>query len=200
MIRRCVNRIASDDRGATILEFALVAPVMLLMIMGLGEISYEAYVQAVLSGSMQKAGRDSAIQSADTTAIDNKVLAQVQAVAPLATMIANLNGKPRRASYATFGYIQPEPFTDTNSNGIRDAGECYTDYNGNSQWDADPGTTGTGKAGDSVVYTITISYPRLFPLVNSMKWAASATTSATTIIKNQPYATQTVNAPVTICT
>ncbi|MBA2935897.1 pilus assembly protein [Sphingomonas sp. CGMCC 1.13654] len=191
-----MRRLASDARGVTIVEFALVAPVMLLMIMGLGELAYDAYVQVVLTGAMQKAGRDSTIQGASAIAstIDATVMSQVNAAAPRAT------GASSRKSYATFGYIDPEPFTDTNGDGIREKGECFTDINGNGIWDADPGISGQGGAGDAVVYTMTITYPRLFPLYRWLGWGANATTSATTILKNQPYASQTASTPATICT
>ncbi|MFT3967027.1 MAG: TadE/TadG family type IV pilus assembly protein [Sphingobium sp.] len=199
MRRRILKRVAGDERGATLLEFALVAPIMLLLILGLGELTYEIYVKAVLTGSMQKAGRDSAIETANTTTIDDRVLAQVRSVAPSAQMIDNSGGKPRRSSYATFGYIQPEPYTDTNRNNVRDSGECFTDYNGNGVWDADPGISGQGGASDYVVYTVTISYRRLFPLV-FMGMSNLATTTASTIIKNQPYSNQVVPTPATVCT
>lgn len=186
----------ADARGATIVEFALVIPVALLMIMGLGELAYESYVQSVLTGAMQKAGRDSTIQGASllTATIDAAVMAQVNAAAPRAT------GTSSRKSYATFGYIDPEPFTDSNGDGIRESGECFTDINGNGVWDADPGVSGQGGASDAVVYAMTIAYPRLFPLARWLGWGATATATATTILKNQPYASQTASTPATICT
>ncbi len=55
-----------SERGATIVEFAIVAPVMLLLIMMMGELCYRHYVQAILTGSMAKAGRDSAIEGGGT--------------------------------------------------------------------------------------------------------------------------------------
>lgn len=193
---RSARRLLADIRGVTIVEFALVAPVMLLLIMALGELAYEAYVDVVLTGAMQKAGRDSTIQGASSlaTSIDALVMQQVNAAAPRAT------GTSSRKSYSTFGYIDPEPFTDTNGDGIREKGECFTDINGNGVWDADPGISGQGGASDAVVYTMTITYPRLFPLYAWLGWSASATASATTILKNQPYASQTVSTPATVCT
>ena len=188
--------IAADARGVTIVEFALVAPVMLLMIMGLGELAYEGYVESVLTGAVQKAGRDSTIQGAAaiTSTLDAAVMSQVNAAAPRAT------GTSSRKSYATFGYIDPEPFTDTNGDGIREKGECFTDINGNGVWDADPGISGQGGASDAVVYTMTITFPRLFPLYRWLGWGANATMSSTTVLKNQPYASQVVATPATICT
>jgi Flp pilus assembly protein TadG len=193
---RPLLRMPGDQRGATIIEFAIVAPVLLLLIMGLAELCYQAYVQAVLTGAMQKAGRDSTIEGASSTTatIDAAVMSQVHAAAPSAT------GTSTRKSYAEFGYIDPEPFTDTNGDGVRETGECFTDINGNGTWDADPGVSGQGNASDAVVYTMTVSYPRLFPLAGWLGWSGTAAISATTVLKNQPYASQAASTPATVCT
>ena len=111
-----------------------------------------------------------------------------------------VSGYPTRKSYATFGYISPESFVDTNGNGKRDAGECYTDVNGNSTWDADPGVSGNGGAGDTVLYTASITYTRLFPMSIWMGWSRTATLSASTVLKNQPWAAQASSTPATVCT
>lgn len=188
------RRLAGDERGVTIVEFAIVSPVMCLMIMGLGELAYESYVQAVLDGAMDKAGRDSTIQSASTATIDSLVLDQVHSVASTAS------GTATRKSYSSFGKIAPEPFTDGNGNSIRDSGECFTDVNNNGTWDADPGKTGQGGASDATVYVMTLTFPRLFPLFSWLGWTSTRTITATTILKNQPYATQTNTSSATVCT
>ena len=183
-------RLRRDTNGATLLEFAFVAPVMVLLLMGLGEILYQEYAQAILNGALQKAGRDSTIQGAanNTSAIDAKVMASVQAVAKNATYVSS------RENYDTFTEVAPEPFRDANNNNQYDAGECFYDENGNNVWDADPGVSGQGGASDVALYTITITYPRLFPMAGLMGWSASSTLSASTLLKNQPYATQTTTA------
>ena len=38
---RTLHRLARDRRGVTIIEFAIVLPVMLLMMMGLGDLLYQ---------------------------------------------------------------------------------------------------------------------------------------------------------------
>jgi Flp pilus assembly protein TadG len=192
--RRSLSR---DERGAALIEFAFVVPVFLLLVMGFCELAYQAYVQSVLTGAVQKAGRDATIQGATTSGIDGSVLTQVQAAAPRA---AFATGYPSRKSYAQFGDIEPEPFVDTNGNGVRDTGECFTDVNDNDLWDADPGTTGQGGANDAVVYTVAIIYPRLFPLAARMGWGTTQTLSATTTLKNQPYASQQTGTYSTVCT
>lgn len=185
-----------DTRGTTIVEFAIVSPVMILMMMGLGDLGYQVYAQSILNGAMQKAGRDSAIQGGanNTTALDAKVTAMVKNIAKNATITFT------RKSYSTFSVIKPEPFTDTNGNGVRDPGECYTDINGNNQWDADPGNNGQGGANDVTVYTATVTYPHLFPVTGFFGWPATQTIVASTLLKNQPYASQTVVTPATVCT
>jgi hypothetical protein len=50
---------------------------------------------------------------------------------------------------------KPEPFADDNAAGIHDAGESYTDVNGNGTWDANMGEAGLGGPGDIVLYRVT---------------------------------------------
>ncbi|MDO7843014.1 TadE family protein [Sphingomonas immobilis] len=177
-----------DRRGSTIVEFAFVAPVMCLLLMGLCDLAYQVYAQAILNGAVQKAGRDSAIQGGNnnTTAIDAKVSAVVKQIAKTATFTFT------RTNYDTFSLAKPETFTDTNNNGIRDPGECFTDVNGNNQWDAAPGDDGQGGANDVSSYTVTVTYPRLFAVAGLFGWSSTNTISASTLLKNQPYATQSV--------
>ena len=185
-----------DRRGATIVEFAIVAPVMMLMIMGLGDILYQVYVQSVLTGAVQKAGRDSGIEggASTTSAIDAKVQTAVSKVVTISSIAST------RKSYDSFSNVAPEPFTDSNSNGIRDAGECFTDENANGTWDADPGATGQGGASAVVLYTVSISYKRVFPITGFLGGSSTQTVSATTLLKNQPYAAQSTTTASTVCT
>lgn len=185
-----------DTRGATLVEFAIVAPVMILLLMGICDLAYQVYAQAIVNGAMQKAGRDSTIQGAanNTAAIDLKVSNMVKNVAANATITFT------RKNYDSFSLIKPEPFTDTNGNGVRDPKECFTDVNGNGTWDADPGVSGQGGADDVTVYTATVTYPRLFPVAKLFGWSSTQTITASTLLKNQPYASQSVITPKQVCT
>ena len=125
-MRRC-TRLATDTRGATLIEFAFVAPVMFLLLMGLSDLAYQSYVQSILTGAMQKAGRDSTIQCAGlkTTALDNAVMSVLRSV------VANPSYTSSRKNYSSFANIGPEPYQDNNNNGQYDAAsECFTDLNG----------------------------------------------------------------------
>lgn len=195
-MRRPLRSLRRNSRGVTAVEFAIVAPVMMLMLMGICDLAYQIYAQSILNGALQKAGRDATIQGAanNTTQIDDKVKSMIQKIAANATFTVT------RKNYDSFSVIKPEPFTDNNSNGIRNTGECYTDVNGNGQWDQDPGSDGQGGADDVTLYTMTVTYPRLFPVAGFFGWPSKQTISATTLLKNQPYASQTVVTPKQICT
>lgn len=188
--------LACDQRAATMVEFAFVTPVMLLLLTGLGDLTYQVYAQSVLNGAVQKAARDSGIEggAGNSASIDAAVQSIVLQVAPRATFAST------RKSYDSFSEVAPEPFTDNNHNGVRDPGECFTDENGNGTWDADPGSTGQGGASAVTLYTVTATYPRIFPIAGLLGWPKTQTISASTLLKNQPYATQTVTANVTVCT
>ncbi len=196
MLLRRLRALARNTRGATLLEFAIVAPVMMVLLMGICDMAYQIYAQSILNGALQKAGRDSTIQGAanDTSDIDQKVTDMVKKIAANATFTYT------RKNYDAFSLIKPEPFTDSNNNGVRDAKECFTDINANGSWDSDPGVTGQGGANDVTVYTVTVTYPRLFPVAKLFGWSQSMTISASTVLKNQPYASQSVVTPKQVCT
>ena len=193
---RC--RLGGDRRGTTVIEFAIISPVMMLLIMGLGDILYQEYAQSILNGALQKAGRDSSIQGggAVTGTIDAKVVAMVGSImqSPVQSCPATASGTwcSTRENYDTFTEVAPEPFTDNDHDGLCDHGEPFTDENANGVWDADPGLSGQGGANDVTLYTMTITYPRLFPVAKLMGTSTTQTITATTLLKNQPYATQTL--------
>jgi len=189
-LRRC-------DGGTTIMEFGLVAPVMMLMLMGFFDLGHSMYVRSVLQGAIEKAARDSTLEAGatNTTALDDNVKAQVRPIAGKWATYA-----VTRKSYSSFSNVgMAETYTDTNGNGVRNTGECYQDVNGNSTYDTDMGKAGQGGASDVVLYTITVSYPRMFPLYGLLRWPRNVSISGSTVLRNQPYSVQ--NFPsVTICT
>ena len=210
---RLPARLRGDARGATITEFAIVSPVMMVLIMGLGDLLYQSYAQSLLNGALQKAGRDSGIQGGDIlgSTIDGKVVGVVSTIVKnpansCATSPTGATWCSTRRNYDTFTEVAPEPFIDTNNNGIRDPGECFTDINNNGTWDADPsangGLSGQGGAGGVTLYSMRITYPRLFPVAGLLGWSSTATINASTLLKNQPYASQVnVTTPTkTVCT
>lgn len=189
-----------DARGVTIVEFAMVLPVLLLLLMGLFDITYNLYMVSTLQGIVQKAARDSTLQSSDPAAadaaLDAMVTNQVHALYPSATVT------PTRRFYRTYAEAaakQAEPWSDTDHDGTCDHGEPFTDNNNNGVWDADGGNQGQGGAKDRTVYTVTVTYPHMFPIAKTMGWSNTVKLAATTVLANQPYADQGVyTAPATL--
>ena len=196
MIRRMVHYLRRDQSGATIIEFALIAPTLLVMLFGLLDLSHNMYTAQMLQGAIQHAARNSTIEGAtgSAAALDNAVREAVRAIATGATLTYS------RKSYSKFAdAMRPEDYNDVNANGTCDANEPFEDANGNGNWDLDPGKSGFGGARDAVVYTVDVSYNRLFPIYAFIPGQAQTISmSATTILRNQPYtAQQQAAAPVT---
>lgn len=212
---RLFRRLRRDGRGTAIMEFALTAPVFLLLLMGIFDYCWQLYTQQVLYGAMGDAGRAATLQVAatpaadgeegeeaedddesdddaptatgiDMTTLDEMVRTRVKQVMPHATVEFS------RRSYQDFaGVGQREPLDDENGNGLHDDGECYEDLNGNGQWDADRGLDGSGGADDIVLYTATVTFDRVLPVWWMLGQSRQSELKASTVLRNQPYATRT---------
>jgi Flp pilus assembly protein TadG len=193
--RRFLRVFARDAKGATIVEFAMVAPVMGLVVLGAFDVGHTLYMRSALQGVLQKAARDatleSGLQGATQTALDNKVRAQVRALANNATIQFS---RQYYRSFTNAASSQFEPYTDTDSNGTCNGGEPYQDNNNNGSWDATGGNDGAGGAKDAVLYTVTVSYPRFFPVYRMIGGSNTTVVKAATVLRNQPYGDQTVPA------
>ena len=105
-----------------------------------------------------------------------------------------------RRAYTDFSDVsQPEDFTDTDNNGRCDNGEPFEDANGNGLYDTDRGIDGIGSARDAVLYTVTVRYPRAFPVMSLLGFEKTVTAQARTVLRNQPYGNQHVSSGVGTC-
>lgn len=177
--------LAVDSRGVSAIEFTLVAPVFLSLVIGIFDLGQMAYGISVLNGAVEKAARDSALESANTEAADNLVKSQINPIFPGATY------QSTRTSYYDFLDIgRAEKWNDANDDGTCNDNEAYVDENSNGQWDADIGVDGNGGASDVVVYRFTVTYKTVFAVpFMPESWHTRSLTS-TAIRKNQPFALQ----------
>ncbi|WP_395332422.1 TadE/TadG family type IV pilus assembly protein [Novosphingobium sp. BL-8H] len=184
-LRNLALRLAKDRQGMAAVEFAMAAPVLILLLCGIFDIGHMAYVNAVLHGAVEDAARNGTLEMADTTTLDQKILAVVGRVAPGATVSTT------RSSYYDFTDIaRPEAWNDKNNNGTCDNNEAYVDENKNGRWDADVGQSGNGGPNDVVLYTVKATYKPLFPIPGLTNPDQTRTLTATTVRKNQPYGQQ----------
>jgi hypothetical protein len=164
------------------------------MILGALDIGHTLYMQGTLQGTVQKAARDGSLESASGStaatrdALDTVVRNQLQTLHRAATVTFD-----RRfyRSFSEAALARAETFTDTNADTRCNNGEAFEDRNNNGVRDLD-GADSVNNAGarDNVVYTVTISYPRLFPLDRMVGGSGTVRLSAATVLSNQPYGDQ----------
>ncbi|MDP2130594.1 MAG: TadE/TadG family type IV pilus assembly protein [Erythrobacter sp.] len=183
--RSFLRRLIGDRSGVTLVEFAFVGPVLILMIMGIFDMAHTQYTSAMINGAMQKAGRDMTLESAGSRQadVDDRVREQVLKVVPNGATV-----EFERLSHFDFTDIgEAEEFTDENGDGICNNNEVFADANGNGQWDPDRGRSGIGGARDAVLYTAVVKYPRMFPMFELAGLPEEITLRATTVLRNQPF-------------
>lgn len=167
------------------IEFAIAAPVLLVMLLGIWDMGHMAYLTAILHGAVQQVARNDSLEGADTTKADTYVSNIVRTVAPGATVAG------KRMSYYDFTDIKrAEAWNDKDGDGKCDNSETYTDENRNGQWDADIGSSTNGGANDVVLYTVTVTYTPVFYIPFMSSGNKPRTLTASVVHKNQPFALQ----------
>ncbi len=183
--RRVVCAAVPDCTGATVVEFALILPVFLLVIVGCLDIGQMVYGIGVLDGAVEKAARDSTLETGNTANADAQVEDVIGRVLPGARLTS------KRESYYAFSDIdRPERWNDANNDGDCSTGETYVDENSNGSWDRDIGESGNGGANDVVVYKVTVRYDPVFAMsLVPLDWNTREI-SSTAVHRNQPFALQ----------
>ncbi|RJF91347.1 TadE family protein [Sphingomonas cavernae] len=194
--RRTFPALTRNTDGATVVEFAIVAPIMLMLMLGMMELGYQAYAQSVLQGATNKAARDLTLEDAPTkkAVIEGKIASMLQTISNRATVTTTSE------SFSSFTKVNTyEDFKDLDGDKQFDADtECFLDVNNSKTWNK-RGKSGLGGADDIVVFTATATYPRLFPVMGMLGWSNTGTSVARTTLRNQPYSQQAEETGVEIC-
>lgn len=178
-----------DARGATIVEFAFVAPVLILLLMFLFDVGYYLYAKSILSGEVQVAGRNSGLEIATQA---NRDLLDKRVEDSILRLVPGAKVKAERMSFRNYARAQStgEEFRDTNKDGICNNDEIYFDDPSGTpgHFDAElSGVADQGGAKDVVIYTVSISYDRLFPMASLLGWDEEVAMKSSTILRNQPF-------------
>lgn len=187
------SSILRDKAGATISEFAVVAPIFLTLMMGTFDVAHTIYVRSVLQGEVYRAARASALKAGGRgivqQEIDTKLVNQVKLLLPAKAKIVG----PVRANFGDYAdageFGLAEPYVDSNDNNECDEGETYEDRNGNGTYDDRSGDyVGTesdqGGARDVVRYALTVEYDSFFPMPSSL---GKRKLTVESVIVNQPF-------------
>ena len=193
--RAFFGALRDEQSGAAIVEFALIAPVLAMTLMGLFELSHQFYVTSLIEGSLHHAARDNSIEGAKTVKLNKEVREAVQHAIPTATV------KLKRIAYFDYSNVgKPEDFTDNNGNGKCDNGEPFEDVNGDNTWNKDQGRTDSnGGARDAVVYRVTVKYKRLFPVAGLLGFDNNVNIRREMVLRNQPYGAQARTVTMGTC-
>ena len=184
------TRFARESEGATIIEFAFIFPIVLMITFGIMEISLCMASLVTLEGGLKEASRygitsqtGAALTQAqldmDPTAFnggDQRLKTICYILNENTLDLIDLNTATITTKvYSSFSSIKDgEPYTDTNANGVYDppgtpsipAGEPYSDMNCNGVRDAAGSSgTGVGASGNIVVYTVNYNWKILTPII-----------------------------------
>ena len=191
-IRAKPRMLASCHRGAAAVEFAMLLPVLCVLIMGTLELGYRIYAISVTNGAIRNAARMASTGGYTGAQIDDLVTKQIHAFRKDATV------QIEKKSYSDFtGVGLPEPVT---SGSVESGTYCFQDINKNGNWDEDRGKDGLGGAEDVINYEVTTTYPTLFKFSEKvLKFQASTTVTESTIVSNEPFAAVVKTTPPTVC-
>ena len=187
------TKFSSNEDGVSILEFALIAPLVMAMMLGTLDIGHSLFVRATLDGAVQDAARSSSLEGATSEKqqhlIDERVASTIRELAPDAKVTVS---RRYYKTFSTAALARAEDVIEQSPGNLKcDRGESFMDANGNGVWDADGGSDGQGGARDIVIITFKVSYPRLFPMAALLGWSANVEMQSESILANQPYGDQT---------
>jgi Flp pilus assembly pilin Flp len=198
MMTKNMKRFLRCEDGTAVMEFGLIAPVAVMMMLGTMDVGYSYYVRSVLDGAMQNVARDSTLEGATTSAqqtvMHKRISDTVHAISPSAELV------PSRRYYKTFSAAaaaKAEEIIETQKNFLCEVanGESYIDANNNGTFDRDGGDQGQGGAQDVVIIRYRVSFPRLFPMGALIGLPDKVEINSNSILANQPYGEQSKFGP-----
>lgn len=195
--RLTLRRLGGDQRGATIVEFAMVLPVMSVLLLGALDLGYRSYVKSIVQGSLHEAARMATVGNVSMDTIEDHVRDRLRDFSRNATITTTTR------SYSDFTGVRiPETITsDTAPTGTYNLGDCFRDENGNGDYDLDRGRTGLGNAEDVVYFEVTMTYPHILPIGGFLggDWNNDATVTQNTLLRNQPFGGRILADQTPIC-
>ena len=200
LIRRRITRaFLQDSMGATAVELALIAPVLILFLIGVIELSVAMFINTVVEGSLKDASRLGLTGQIQKGSSNTQALVDMLNEASLGLLDLTTDDVSILV-YENFAQVgQGEEYTDLDGNGewtpgpythsdgtVYPDGEPWIEVNGNGVYDADFGVAGMGAQGDIVLYTVTYSWNflsgQLIPILDGL-----IPMRASIVIRNEPF-------------
>jgi len=188
LIRRRLRVLSGDRSGAAMVEFALAAPILVLILVGVLEMALVGFVSIMMEASLREASRFGFTgQDPGGGSREAQILEIVRD--NTLGLVTIEDSDVTVTSFPTFQSISGgEPFEDDNGNGEWDDGEAYTDFNGNGTRDGDAGTPGAGGGEDIVLYEIAVDWRMLTPLMGDIVGDSGILPlEASIAVRNEPF-------------
>lgn len=176
-----------NESGIATLEFAMITPVLLLLLMGIIELSMIMFTTAVMESATNitsRLGKTGYTESGVTR--EQEIINSIEnrTAGLLDPALITIDTKV----YTDFSDVgQPEPCLDPTTApcpGTPDVN--FVDINGNGSWDADMAQAGLGQAGDVVVYTVSYPWPVMTPLISNII-GNPFTITVRSVVRNEPF-------------
>ncbi len=187
-LRHRLGRLRRRTDGSTVLEFAFVAPVLILLLFGTMEVGMIFFADSLLEGGLREASRFGLTGAPPPSGTREDYIVQVvnQNGAGVVEIDASNITTLVYPNFTSVG--EPEPYTDTNGNGSHDSGEPFTDINCNTVWDPDMGKSGLGHGGEVVLYTVSYELQLMTGLLAPMMGKdGKFPLAASVVVRNEPF-------------
>ena len=186
--RNALRRFRKSESGVTAIEFAIVAPILMLLSCGVFEVSLLMASLVSLEGGLKEASRYGITGQTPNIGTREQQIKAILADHTL-KMIDLTSATIDIKTFSSFSTAQDgEPYGDTNGNGQYDLGEPYSDLDCNNKWNG-PGelaSDSAGQPGQVVQYTVNFDWKVITPLISTVWGKSSFPMSASIIVKNEP--------------
>lgn len=153
-----------DASGGCAVEFALIGPLLIALLIGMAEFARIATTQVLLEGAARDASRYGVTGS--------QVSGQPMSEADREVQIKNIVARE------TVGLVDMSK--------ISVAIKAYSDF---SDINTSPGTTGAGGSDEVVVYTLTYDQPLVTSLFGTLIKRSAFRHEARVVVRNEPFST-----------
>lgn len=173
-----------DERGATAIEFALVALPVIYLMVGIIEFAVAMTVANSLEAATNLSSR-----LGKTGYVEDQLTQKATIRAEIERRVGPLIDMSKltivTTAFSDFDDVDhPEPWNDANDNEEPDPGE-WTDIDGDSFCD---GCTGLGSGENVAIYTITYPWKIMTPIIGELVGANGVLElKAYSVVKNEPY-------------
>ncbi len=174
------------NSGATVVEFALIAPILFLLMMGIIEFGLIFFLNVMLQGAVDTASRLGKTGFAPAGVTRDSWLRE-QIRENMAYDMVNVDDlNISMLWYRGMQDVgQPEPCLVTTCTAGSPPGD-FQDINGNGVWDADMGIDGSGGGSMSVAYRVSYDWDIFTPIMREYL-GNTITLSSVAIVRNEAF-------------